>query len=69
MNALTDAGVGIYFRQHFVASFQKVGTFRIVDGQTQGGNVASYFCTPAGRVLHAVAGPVDAGFVRGRRSR
>src|SRR5262249_37566088 len=29
-------------------------------GQKQGGNVASYFCTPDGRVLHAVAGPVDA---------
>jgi hypothetical protein len=31
-----------------------------VGGQKQGGNVASYFCTPGGRVLHAVAGPVDA---------
>jgi hypothetical protein len=60
VSALTDAEVGTYFRQHFVASFQKVGTFRIVDGQKQGGNVASYFCTPGGRVLHAVAGPVDA---------
>src|SRR5262249_57687815 len=28
--------------------------------QKQGGNVASYFCAPDGRVLHAVAGPVDA---------
>src|SRR4029077_10708163 len=26
----------------------------------QGGNVASYFCAPDGRVLHLVAGPVDA---------
>jgi hypothetical protein len=26
-----------------------------------GGNVASYFCTPDGRVIHAVTGPVPAG--------
>lgn len=26
----------------------------------QGGNVASYFCTPDGRVIHVVAGPVNA---------
>ena len=32
----------------------------IVNGQKQGGNVASYFCTPDGRVLDVVAGPVDA---------
>jgi hypothetical protein len=31
-----------------------------VDGQKQGGNVASYFCTPDGQVLHVVAGPVKA---------
>ena len=44
----------------FVSSFQKVATFRIVaGGQKQGGNVASYFCAPDGRVLHIVAGPVD----------
>ena len=49
-----------YLNQQFVASFQKVGTFKIVNGQKQGGNVASYFCTPGGQVLHAVAGPVDA---------
>ena len=40
--------------------FQKVGTFRIVNGQKQGGNVASYFCAQDGRVLHVVAGPVNA---------
>ncbi len=28
--------------------------------QKNGGNVASYFCTPAGRVIHAVVGPVNA---------
>ena len=38
----------------------KVGTFRIVNGEKQGGNVASYFTTPAGDVLHVVTGPVDA---------
>jgi hypothetical protein len=42
------------------ASFMKVGTFQLVAGQKQGGNVASYFCTPDGRVLHVVPGPVSA---------
>lgn len=37
-----------------------MATFRIVDGQKQGGNVAAYFCAPDGRVVHVVAGPVDA---------
>ncbi len=41
-------------------SYQKVATFKIVNGQKQGGNVAAYFCAPDGRVLHCVAGPVDA---------
>jgi hypothetical protein len=31
-----------------------------VDGLKQGGNVASYFCTPDGQVLHVVTGPVTA---------
>jgi hypothetical protein len=43
-----------------VSSYQKVATFKIVNGQKQGGNVAAYFCAPDGRVLHCVAGPVDA---------
>jgi hypothetical protein len=60
VNALANADVGTYLNQQFVSSYQKVGTFKIVNGQKQGGNVASYFCTPDGRVLHAVAGPVDA---------
>jgi hypothetical protein len=61
VNALTDPQVGKYFNEYFVSSFQKVATFRIVaGGQKQGGNVASYFCAPDGRVLHVVAGPVDA---------
>lgn len=60
MNALADPNVGKFFNEFFTCSFQKVGTFRIVNGQKQGGNVASYFCAPDGRVLHCVAGPVDA---------
>ncbi len=60
MNALADKKVGEYVDKYFVAAFQRVGTFRIVGKQKQGGNVACYFCAPDGRVLHAVAGPVNA---------
>jgi hypothetical protein len=60
VNALANPEVGEYLNEFFVSSYQKVATFRIVDGQKQGGNVASYFCAPDGRVLHVVAGPVDA---------
>ena len=60
MNALAHPQVGDYLNRHFVSAFQKVATFEINGGQKQGGNVAAYFCTPDGRVLHAVAGPVDA---------
>jgi len=60
VNALANEEVGKYFNENFVSSYQKVATFKIVGGQKQGGNVASYFCAPDGRVLHAVAGPVDA---------
>jgi len=60
VNALANPEVGAYINKHFVSSFQKVATFQIVNGQKQGGNVASYFCAPDGRVLHCVAGPVDA---------
>ncbi|MBX9680194.1 MAG: hypothetical protein K2X38_15645 [Gemmataceae bacterium] len=60
MNALANEKVGKYLEQHFVSSFQRVGTFRIVGKTKQGGNVASYFCAPDGRVLHVIAGPVDA---------
>ena len=60
MNALADPDLGDYLNQNFVSAFQKVGTFRIVGKQKQGGNVASYFCAQDGRVLHAVAGPVNA---------
>ena len=60
MNALADPEVGKYLNEYFVSAFQKVGTFRIVGRQKQGGNVASYFCAQDGRVLHVVAGPVNA---------
>ena len=52
--------MGDYLNKHFVSTYQKVGTFQIVNGQKQGGNVASYFCTPNGGLLDAIAGPVDA---------
>jgi hypothetical protein len=65
VNALADEKVGKYLEKYFVASFQRVGTFRIVQTpngpkQKQGGNVATYFCAPDGRVLHVIAGPVNA---------
>ena len=60
MNALADPKLGKYINEHFVSAFEKVGTFRIVGRQKQGGNVASYFCAQDGRVLHVVAGPVNA---------
>ncbi len=61
MNALANPAVGQYLNENFVASFQKVATFRITaNGRKQAGNVAAYFCAPDGRVLHVVAGPVDA---------
>jgi hypothetical protein len=59
VSALSRPQVGDYLNRHYVSAFQKVGTFQIAGGQKQGGNVASYFCTPNGRVLHAVAGPVN----------
>jgi hypothetical protein len=60
VNALASPEVGKYLNAYFVSSFQKVATFRIVRNQKQGGNVASYFCAQDGRVLHVVAGPVNA---------
>jgi len=60
VGALAKKVVGDYLNEYFCSAFQKVGTFRIVNGQKQGGNVACYFCAPDGRVLHAIAGPVDA---------
>lgn len=61
MNALANEEVGNYLNSHFVAAYQKVGTFRVMsNGQKMGGNVAAYFALPTGRVLHVVAGPVNA---------
>jgi hypothetical protein len=60
VNALANPEVGKFVNKYFVSAFQRVGTFRIVGKQKQGGNVAAYFCAPDGRVLHAVAGPVNA---------
>jgi hypothetical protein len=60
VNALANAEVGKFVNKYFVSSFQRVGSFQINKGQKQGGNVATYFCTPDGRVLHVIAGPVDA---------
>jgi hypothetical protein len=60
VNALANEEVGKFVNENFCSSFQKVATFRIVGATKQGGNVASYFCAPDGRVLHVVAGPVDA---------
>jgi hypothetical protein len=60
VNALANPEVGKFIEENFVSSFQRVATFRIVGKQKQGGNVATYFCAADGRVLHALAGPVDA---------
>jgi hypothetical protein len=65
VNALANEQVGKYMSEYFCTAFQRVGTFVIVQTpngpkQKQGGNVATYFCAPDGRVLHTVAGPVDA---------
>jgi hypothetical protein len=60
VNALANPELGKFINENFCSSFQKVATFKIVGGAKQGGNVAAYFCAPDGRVLHAIAGPVDA---------
>jgi hypothetical protein len=60
VGALNNKEVGEYVNKYFTSSFQKVATFKIVGKAKQGGNVAAYFCAPDGRVLHCVAGPVNA---------
>jgi hypothetical protein len=56
--------VAKYLGAHCVAAHQQVGSFEVINEHgvlaKNGGNVASYFCTPDGRVVHAVTGPVDA---------
>ena len=59
MNALANDKVADYINENFVATYMKVGTFQIINGQKVGGNVASYFCLPDGSVVHAVPGKVD----------
>ncbi len=60
MNALKDEKVAEFVNEHFIATYLKVGTFQIINGQKTGGNVASYFCLGDGAVLHAVPGAVNA---------
>ncbi len=60
MNALSSQQVANFLQDRFVATYLKVGTFQIVGDRKVGGNVASYFCLPDGRVLHAVPGPANA---------
>jgi len=60
VNALANEKVAEYINEHFVATYLKVGTFRIINGQKVGGNVASYFCLPDGSVVHAVPGKLEA---------
>jgi hypothetical protein len=64
VNALADRRVGELINKHFIASFQRVGSFQVAGKQKQGGNVATYFCASDGRVLSAIAGPVDAQTMR-----
>lgn len=57
--------MGKLWKAKFVAAHQQAGDFEAVflDGKAvekNGGNVASYFCTPEGRVVNAVLGPVGA---------
>lgn len=54
--ALTNLDLGDYLNQNFVAAFQKIP---VIAGRNPHGMV-SYFCAPDGRVLHCVAGAVDA---------
>jgi hypothetical protein len=59
VGALSQKEVGDYLNKFYVSSHQKIGAFTFAaGGQKQGGNVASYFCTPDGRVLHVVVGPI-----------
>ncbi len=53
-----------YLSPLFVAAHQQVGEFQVVDQNGRlvknGGNVATYFCTPDGRVIDATLGPASA---------
>lgn len=58
--ALADRELGNYLKKHFVASFQKLPGPPPMTGGGRAGVLVSYFCAPDGRVLHAVAGTLDA---------
>ena len=60
MNALGNDKVADFINENFIATYLKVGTFKIINGNKVGGNVASYFCLYDGGVLHAVPGKTDA---------
>jgi hypothetical protein len=61
--ALAKPEVGDFLTKNFVSVHDKVGTFQVKvgsDGKTpnrNGGNVAAFFCTPTGYVIHVAAGP------------
>ncbi len=63
MQALAKPEVGDFLSKNFVSVYDKVGTFQVnssTDGKTanrNGGNVAAFFCTPSGYVIHTAAGP------------
>jgi hypothetical protein len=57
---LADQRVADYLNENFVSTYLKVGTFRIINGQKVGGNVASYFCLPDSSVVHAIPGQTNA---------
>lgn len=60
MDALASDKVADYLNDNFICTYLKVGTFQIVGGQKQGGNVASYFCLHDGSVMHALPGKTNA---------
>ena len=55
--------MGEFIGKHFVATFQQAGDFEVVSVngnlKKNGGNIVSYFCTPQGRVIHAVGKQVS----------
>jgi hypothetical protein len=63
VQALAKREVGDFLSKHFVSVYDRVGTFQVnvsADGKTpnrNGGNVAAFFCTPNGNVIHVAAGP------------
>ena len=56
---MSHPAVGDYLNRHYVSAFQKIATFQKIGGAKVGGNVASYFCTADGEVLHILPGPID----------